>query len=80
MKEERKSDDECSQPDESYKKECQEKNPPRRLDADFFSRHSAQPFERPLREWSSSGPKAAIGLRVRGEESIVVSCGSISLL
>src|SRR5215469_13006337 len=26
----------------------------------FFSRHSAQPFERRLREWSSSGPEVVV--------------------
>ena len=44
----------------------------------FFSRHSAQPFERRLREWSSSGPEAVVRLHWCGEA--VFSAGSISLL
>src|SRR6266853_1459417 len=43
----------------------------------FFSRHSAQPFERPLQEWSSSGPEVVVRLRVRSGESILLSCGPI---
>jgi len=45
----------------------------------FFSRHSAQPFERRLREWSSSGPEVVVRLRWWSGET-VLSCGSISLL
>ena len=46
----------------------------------FFSRHSAQPIERPLREWSCSGPKVLARRCVRSGESILLPCGSISLL
>jgi hypothetical protein len=47
------------QPSElSYKKECQEKHLPFGSVPSFFSRHSAQLFERShsMRAWSSSGP------------------------
>ena len=46
----------------------------------FFSRHSAQPIERPLREWSCSGPKVLARRCVRSGESILLPCGSISVL
>jgi hypothetical protein len=61
-----------SQVDKSYKKECQEKNLPHRLNtAPFLSRHSAHC----LSVRSSLGPSPLFRLRVRSVDTLPPPCG-----